>query len=231
MPRKKCGFGFSCAAMLLQPGLEPKDCPNYEICGSVSELTPEEEVELIRVREVQWQEAEAQYQQAQQQWQRIQERIRISRQRAAVMMLMERGCPQSLENFGVMDSLTAIETQIQVLRSHLEQFTQGHYIAPDACEAHRYNVKRPSGIYWYNKLTSRQALFEPEERADKVKVIHLSHDDDPRNMEGRLGIERRNRLHQLQTQLRVAEEALEQAASLLNEPLELVLAYELGLDS
>jgi hypothetical protein len=39
--------------MMLQPGLEAKDCPNYETCGSVSELTPEEEVDLIRVREVQ----------------------------------------------------------------------------------------------------------------------------------------------------------------------------------
>lgn len=210
--------------MMLQPGLEPKDCPNYQTCGSASELTPDEEVELIRVREVQRQEAEAQ-------WQRIQECIRVSRQRAALMMLMERGCPQSLEHFGVMDSLTAIEAQIQALRSHLEQFTQGCYIAPDACEAHRYNVKRPSGVYWYNKLTSRQALFEPEEREEKVKVIHLSHDDDPRNVEGRLGIKRRNRLHQLQTQLRVAEEALEQATSLLNEPFEPVLAYNLNLDS
>lgn len=231
MPRKKCGFGFSCAAMMLHPGLEPKDCPNHETCGSASELTPEEEVELIRVREVQQQEAEVRHQQAQQQWQRIRERIRVSRQRAALMMLMERGCPQSLEHFGVTDSLAAIEARTQALRSHLEQFTQGYYIAPDYCEAHRYNVKRTSGTYWYNKLTSRQALFEPEEREEKVKVIHLSHDDDPRNHEGRLGIERRNRLHQLQTQLRVAEEALEQATRLLNEPLDVILASSLSLDS
>lgn len=217
MPRKKCGFGFSCAAMMLQPGLEAKDCPNYETCGSASELTPEEEVELIRVREVQRQEA-------QQQWERIQERIWVSRHWVAVTMLMERGCSQSLEDFGVVDSLASIEMRLQELQSRTEQFTQGCYIAPDNCEAHRYNVKRPSGTYWYNKLTSREAIFEPEEKEEKVKVIHLSHDDDPRNAEGRLGIERRNQLHQLQTQLQIAEGALEQAIALLNEPLELVLA-------
>lgn len=224
MPRKKCGFGFSCAAMMLQPGLEAKDCPNYETCGSASELTPEEEVELIRVREVQRQEA-------QQQWERIQERIRVSRHWAAVTMLTERGCPQSLENFGVIDSMELIAVRLQELRSRAEQFTQGCYIAPDSCEAHRYNVKRPSGTYWYNKLTSREAIFEPEEKEEKVKVIHLSHDDDPRNTEGRLGIERRNRLHQLQTQLQIAEGALEQAIALLSEPMELVLADSESISS
>jgi hypothetical protein len=217
MPRKKCGFGFSCAAMMLQPGLEAKDCPNYETCGSASELTPEEEVELIRVRE--------------EQWERVQERIRVSRHWAAVTMLTERGYPQSLENFGVIDSMESIAMQLQELRSRTEQFTQGCYIAPDSCEAHCYNVKRPSGTYWYNKLTSREAIFEPEEKEEKVKVIHLSHDNDPRNIEGRLGIERRNRLHQLQTQLQIAEGALEQAIALLNEPLELVLADNENTDS
>lgn len=224
MPKKKCGFGFNCAAMMLQPGLEPKDCLNYETCGSASELTPDEEVELIRVREVQRQEA-------QQQWERIQERIRVSRHWAALMMLTERGCSQSLENFGVVDSMASIEIRIQELRSRIAQFTEGFYIAPDNCEAHRYNVKRPSGTYWYNKLTSREAIFEPEEREEKVKVIHLSHDDDPRNTEGRLGIERRNRLHQLQTQLRIAEEALEQAGAVLNEPLILILANNRNINS
>lgn len=224
MPRKKCGFGFSCAAMMLQPSLEVKDCPNYETCGSASELTPEEEVELIRVREVQRQEA-------QQQWERIQERIRVSRHWAAVTMLAERGCSQSLEDFGVINSMELLAVRLQELRSRTEQFTQGCYIAPDSCEAHRYNVKRPSGTYWYNKLTSREAIFEPEEKEEKVKVIHLSHDDDPRNTEGRLGIERRNRLHQLQTQLQIAEGALEQAIALLNEPLELVLADVENIDS
>lgn len=208
---------------MLQPLLEPKDCPNYATCGSAAELTPEEEVELIRVRELQLQEE-------QQHWERIQERFRVSRRSAAVAMLMQRGCSQPLENFGIDDAITAIENQLQTLRSHLEHYHQT-YIAPDHCEAHRYNVKRPYGTYWYNKLTSPQAVFEPAAETENVKVIHLSHNDDPRNLEGRLGIERRNRLHHLQTQLQGTAAALEQAIALLSEPLPTVLAEDNSLDS
>jgi len=213
MPKRKCGFGFSCAVMMLQPGLEPMDCPNYQTCGSASELTPEEEVELIRVREIENLEA-------QQQWEQVQERFRINRREAAIMMLMYRGHPQSLDTFGVIDWIEAINVQLQALRSHAEQFTEDCYIAPSNCEAHIYNVKRPSGTYWYNKLSSTEAIFEPEEKEDKVKVIHLSHADDPRNTEARLGIERRNRLYQVQTQLQIAESAIEQAIALVTESLE-----------
>jgi len=132
------------------------------------------------------------------------------------MVLMSRGCPQALDNFGLPDLLTSIESQIAELQSQLGTFIDDRYIAPEGCEAHRYNVKRPSGVYWYNKLTSQRAIFEPEEQAAKVKVIHLSHDDDPRNLEGRRGIERRNRLGQAQTQIRIAEEALQRAVDLIN---------------
>lgn len=196
--------------------LEPRYCPNYKTCGSASELTPEEEVELIRVREIQRQEAEIRWQEHVQQWQQVQERIRVSRRSAASAMLMQRGCPQSLENFGITGSIASIEVQLQQLRSHLEQFATDCYIAPDSCETHRYNVKRPSGTYGYNKLTSREAIFEPEEKEEQVKVIHLSHDD-PRNTEGRLGIERRNRLHQVQSKVDIAVRTLEEAITLLGE--------------
>lgn len=100
MPKKKCGFGFSCTAMMMQPGLEPEDCVNYKACGSASQLTPEEEIELIRVREIQRQEAEIRWQENIQQWEQIQERIRVSRRSAAIAMLMQRGCPQALASFG-----------------------------------------------------------------------------------------------------------------------------------
>jgi hypothetical protein len=213
--------------MMLQPGLEPKDCPNYETCGSASRLTPEEEVDLIRVREIQRQEYEARWEAARQQLERTRETIRINRHQAAVMMLRERGNPQSMENFGVLQSIANIEARIQELQSGLEHFNQDCYIAPDNCEAHRYNVKRPRGTYWYNKITSTEAMFEPAVKEEKVKVIHLSHDDDPRNIEGRMGIERRNRLNQIQTQLRIAEEALNRAIELSNlSQVEVLAAIE-----
>lgn len=47
--------------------------------------------------------------------------------------------------------------------------------------------------------------------------VHLSRDEDPLNTEARAGIERRNRLLQIKTQLRVAQAALEQAAAISQE--------------
>lgn len=138
------------------------------------------------------------------------------------MMLISRGCPQTLDSFGFPDSLTSIESQLAELRSRLESFAGDQYIASEGCEAHCYNVKRPSGTYWYNELTSKRAILEPEEQSAKVKVIHLSHDDDPRNPEGRLGVERRNRLSQVQTQIQIAEKALQQSIYLINTSLDLL---------
>jgi hypothetical protein len=212
MPRKTCGFGFSCAAMMMQPGLEPKDCQNFKACGSATTLTPEEEVELIRIREIRWQQAQEEYR-------RFQERIRVTRHRAAVMMLMARGCPQTPESLEVTESISVIDAHLETLRSHLQHF-EGKYIAPEACEIHQYSVKRPYGKYRYNKLTAEAAIFEPSEKEAKVRVIHLSHDDDPRNLEGQHGIDRRNTLTQIRTQLKLAEAALVQAVALASIAVE-----------
>lgn len=203
----------------MQPGLDPGDCPNYRTCGSATELIPEEQVELIRVREVQCQQAETAREQARQEWERIQEQLRLTRREAATMMLTMRGCSQTPESLGVTEPLETITSRLETVRSQMPPF-EGCYVAPEGCEAHCYNVKRPGGIYWYNKLTAAAAIFEPVVKEKKVKVIHLSYDDDPRNKEGRLGIERRNRLTQIRTQLQIAEAALTQAATLVTAPLE-----------
>ena len=193
MPQKRCGLGFDCASMMLQPGLDPGECENYATCGSATKLTPEEEFELIRWREIQAQER-------QQQWERYRETIWVNRYQAALMMLMSRGCPQTPESLGVVDLLTNLATKVEEVRSQLPQF-QGQYIAPEKCEAHTYNVKRFSSVYCYNKLTAAEAIFDPSEKNQKVKVIHLSNDYDPRNSEARLGIERRNTLTQVRLML------------------------------
>ncbi len=69
-------------------------------------------------------------------------------------------------------------------------------------------MKRYGKVYQYNKLTAQTAIFEPSEREERVLVIHLSHSDDPRNEEARAGIERRNQLTQLKTQLQLMDRAL-----------------------
>ena len=58
------------------------------------------------------------------------------------MMLMSRGCPQTLDSFELPDSLTSIESQIVELWSRLESFAGDRYIAPEGCEAHRYNERQ-----------------------------------------------------------------------------------------
>ncbi|WP_193200969.1 hypothetical protein [Nostoc sp. MG11] len=53
MPTKICGLGFDCASMMLQPGmLDSGECLNYKTCGSAIKLSPDEQIELIRVREI-----------------------------------------------------------------------------------------------------------------------------------------------------------------------------------
>jgi hypothetical protein len=38
--------------MMMQPGLLAERCPNAEVCGLLNRLSLEEEIELIRVREM-----------------------------------------------------------------------------------------------------------------------------------------------------------------------------------
>ena len=91
------------------------------------------------------------------------------------------------------------------------------YVAPPGAEAHRYLVKRPYATYQYNKLTSKEAIFPPQQESQEVKVLHLSRDTDPRNILGRSGIERRNRILLLKTQI-------EKATNILFDAMETVSA-------
>lgn len=47
---KVCQYGFSCASMLLQPGLTAENCPNQSVCGTIIQLTEEEEAQLYEAR-------------------------------------------------------------------------------------------------------------------------------------------------------------------------------------
>ena len=125
------------------------------------------------------------------------------------MMLMSRGCPQSIDSLGVSEAIASVESRLSQLWLQLGEYEgEGVYIAPPGCEVHGYNVKRPSGTYFYNKLTAETAIFEPSKKRQKVRVIHLSHDDDARNLEAREGIERRNKLLRLVSKLTQAEQLL-----------------------
>lgn len=195
--------------MQQQLELRVEDCPNMSVCGLAQRLEPEAEFELICAGSSGVVP------------------ITATRRTAAAMMLMRRGCPQSVEAFGLDDQIAALTTELSQLTEEIAQY-DGHYIAPADVEAVAYSVKRPRGVtqtpegktvqqyavYWYNKLMSQTAIFAPAEKERPVKVIHLSKSDDPRNQEGRQGIERRNQLNQIATQLRIAESAISKARSL-----------------
>ncbi|WP_072013911.1 hypothetical protein [Myxosarcina sp. GI1] len=141
---------------------------------------------------------------------RIVERVRLTREQTASYLLTSRGCPQTPDSLGITDTLAHLRDAIAHLESTITHLSSS-YIAPEGVEAHRYVVKRPYRSYEYNKLTSKEAIFPPQIKEQEVKVVHLSKDDDPRNIEARAGIERRNRLLAIATQIRAATELLDKA--------------------
>lgn len=213
---------FDCASMMIQPGIDPGDCLNYQTCGSAYELTPDEQLELIQIREREREEA-------QRERERIEERILISRKQAARMMLMSRGCPQSLDSLGITDVITGLEEQLSHLSQKLLEATQEQYIPPLGVEVHKYNVKRGKKIFEYNKLMAGEAIFRPIEKTrevrrngikiminvEVVRMIHLSRDEDARNIVARESIELRNKLSKVETLLKNAQQMINEASDLM----------------
>ena len=193
---KVCQYGFSCATMLLQPGLTAEDCPNNKVCGTIIQLTEEERAELYAARI--------------ENNRRIVQTVMMSQQGAAQRLLRERGCPQTAETIGIEESAVALISAIATCQEMIAELTSS-YVAPPGVEAHRYLVKRPHATYQYNKLTSKSAIFPPQQESNPVKVLHLSRDTDPRNILGRSGIERRNRILLLKTRIEKATELLSAA--------------------
>jgi hypothetical protein len=202
--------------MMMAPGLTAEDCPNKNVCGTIRQLTEEDRVELHYAR--------------------IENNVRtidtmITNGRdAALYLLSTRACPQTPTSLGVTATLARLHSTLSQLEETIAQLSsEDCYVAPVGVEAHRYLVKRPYGVYQYNKLTSREAIFPPQEREDSVKVIHLSSDYDSRNFEGRAGIERRNRLLAIRTAIDTAEALLNRAISAAaNPPVSEVVAEKIA---
>lgn len=137
---------------------------------------------------------------------------------------------RSPASLGVTATLDRLHSTLSLIEETIAQLSsEDCYVAPIGVEAHRYLVKRPYGVYQYNKLTSREAIFPPQEREDSVKVIHLSSDYDSRNFEGRAGIERRNRLLAIGTAIDTAEALLNRAIeAAANPPVSEVVAGKIA---
>jgi hypothetical protein len=131
-------------------------------------------------------------------------------------MLRTRGHHQSRSSFGLLERLSTIQSHCEQIAVALDGLEQG-YIAPDDVQVQRYNVKRCGKAYWYNKLAAKTLLFRAASGDAPVKVIHLSKDTDPRSQEAKRGIERRNRLNQVQGLLQEAEERIAIAITIVEE--------------
>ncbi len=187
---KRCGLSFDCSSMMQRPGLSPSDCPNYRMCGSGGS-SPDEQLEFVCGEN--------------------HETSRLTRSEAAIRMLKSRGCSQNLDSLEINNLISEIQLAFEEVKERLGQF-ENAYIAPIGSEVHSYSVKRGRKVYLYNKLAARESIFGT---AEKVKVVHLSHDNDPRTIEARLGVERRNQLTQARTKLREIQLRLIQALDLL----------------
>ncbi|MCU0566651.1 MAG: hypothetical protein MUF49_08650 [Oculatellaceae cyanobacterium Prado106] len=196
MPQSKCPLGFNCATLLSQPGLLPESCPNALNCRSADAQSAAEPIQFTTA----------------------QDQLTLTIGQAAELMLRMRGNPQSIEGLGMLDAIAQLHSLLEQIQTRLTTFAQQQvYIAPERCEVHQYNVKRPKATYWYNKLASTEAIFEPAWESHPVKVIHLSRDGDARNRVARAGIERRNQILKARTLLNNAKNLLESAAHLLDE--------------
>ena len=175
------------------PGLTAEDCPNKEVCGTIIQLTESERAELRAAR--------------MENNRRVVETVMMSPSSAAQRLLRDRGCSQTAETLGVEQSAIALIDAIATCQDKIAELTSS-YVAPPGVEAHRYSVKRPYNTYQYNKLTSKESIFPPQQEENEVKVLHLSRDTNPRNILARSGIERRNRILLLKTQIEKATELL-----------------------
>jgi hypothetical protein len=155
-------------------------------------------------------------------------------------MLARRGCPQSPESLGLAALVERLGHQVEQLQEALSQVQQ-QYVAPEGCEIHSYNVKRPpraelrrrrvpedqirqhQRVFNYHKLMASREQFAPVtgwrfnhqrqewEECSHVRAIHLGHDDDARRREAMAGLLRRNAMMRLRTVLTNAVASLEGA--------------------
>lgn len=191
---KRCAFGFDCGAMFLTPGLLVDDCPNKFTCKKLPDLDRNTQAWFRRATEIDGD--------------RTIQRIALCSSEAARLMLLMRGNPQTPDSLGAIAAIDQLQTTLSQARSQLASYRATTYIAPANVEVHTYSVKRPRGTYQYNKLACPDAVFNPSERTEKVKVIHLSHNDDPRNLEAKAGIDRRNKILQLAAKLNSFEQTV-----------------------
>lgn len=221
---QRCRLGFSCSLMMQQTGIDASQCTNRLTCGAVVRHEHDQaaaRAEFVRVQQQIWGEERTSL------WieylnylEQERQSLQLSRTEAAIAMLLQRARPQSVEDFDITPLFEAITAHLQELQSIIEsEYSRFHFIAPERVQAHHYNATGSRGRYTYNKLQASQPIFAPSVESRYVRMVHLSHDDDPRNIEARRGIERRERLELVKASLQDMTSSLSTLISRLQEPL------------
>ena len=163
-----CRYGFSCALMMQIPGLTAVNCSNRTVCGTIKRLDEDQLIEFgIAGGRI----------------------FHATPRQLAALMLNQRGQSQTTESLGINECLTTLSEQLSNKTELVNQANErDKYVAPVEAEVCSYNVKRPWGTYEYNKMMSLTPIFEPQIKEEPVKVIHLSKDQDFRNLEARVQI-------------------------------------------
>ncbi len=113
MPILMCAYGFSCASMMMAPGLIAEDCPNKTVCGTIRQLTEEERVELHYAR--------------------IENNVRtietmtIDGHSAALYLLSTRACPQTPASLGVTATLDRLHSTLSLLEETIARLSEDGY--------------------------------------------------------------------------------------------------------
>ena len=241
-PDRKCPYGFTCGNHPWGQYKITKDCKYYDKCKAiVKTLTEaslnniEEYLDESRKESIEFHRESTSYNHDHyNKYYRDMVKLlkAIEKHERAVIFLRKRGNHQTFESLGVNEQISQVKESLKQLESKLRKLDRG-YIAPEGVEVNTYKVKRyPYGKlsgqnqkqkvveYEYHNLKSKTAQFESETEIDqKCKVIHLGKSDGEKNIQGRLGIERRNRLLKIRTRLIRALNALQEAAELADVEL------------
>ena len=244
-PDRKCPYGFTCRNHSWGQYKFTKDCKYYAVCkrivkklagaslDNIEEFLNESiEEELNKFTEEAWRYPGGWY--GEYCIQGVELLSAIEKHELAVILLRKHGNHQSFESLGVKEQKDRVKESLKELESKLIILDRG-YIAPKKVNIDSYATKYyPDSnffeenslpdeefiVYNYYRLKSKTAQFECETEIDqKCKVIHLGTSGSEKYIQGRLGIERRNRLLKIRTKLIEATKILQEAAKLADAEL------------
>lgn len=241
-PDRKCPYGFTCKNHPWGKNKITKDCKYYDRCKRIVRKLTKASIDIDSYEEYIDEIAEDSkyygsssrkrafcYTGTDKQTSLLLEAI--EKHERSVIILRKRANHQPFENWGIQEQISQVRKSLKQLESQLIKLNRG-YIAPQGVELNTYNVKRyPFGkpseensskteyykpkIYKYRKLQSKTAQFKSKKEVEpKCKIIHLGKIGSEEDIQGRLGIERRNRLLKIRTRLIRAVNALQEAAEL-----------------